>query len=68
MAEHGSFPSYELTGDTEVEGDENRFTARVVHEGQILGQGVGRTKRGAEFEAARMALANRPDPNEAKSP
>ena len=68
MAEHGSFPSYELTGDTGVEGDEKRFTASVVHEGQILGQGVGRTKRGAEFEAARMALANRPGPSEEKSP
>ena len=67
MAEHGSFPSYELTADTGVEGAENRFTSSVVHEGHVLGQGVGRTKRGAEFEAARMALAARPGLSEAKS-
>ncbi|MEE3326993.1 MAG: ribonuclease III [Myxococcota bacterium] len=59
MAEHGTFPRYELISDTGVEGAENRFTSSVIHEGETLGQGVGRTKRGAEFEAARTALAHR---------
>lgn len=57
MAEHGSFPTYELISDTGVEGSEDRFTSRVIHCDRTLGQGVARTKRGAEFEAARQALA-----------
>ena len=57
MAESGSFPSYELISDSGIEGAENRFTSNVIHEGRTLAQGVGRTKRGAEFEAARAALA-----------
>lgn len=65
MAESGSFPTYELVADTGVEGADNRFTSSVVHQGQTLGQGVGRTKRGAEFEAARMVLAKREESREA---
>ena len=68
MARFGAFPRYELIGDSEVEGAEERFTSRVFLHEETLGTGVGRTKRGAEFEAARRALevlsgTEEPDPS-----
>ncbi len=56
MARFGDFPRYELIADSEIEGAEERFTSRVFLHQETLGTGVGRTKRGAEFEAARRAL------------
>ena len=38
-----------------VEGAEARFAARVLVCGEVYGRGMGRTKRAAEFEAARAA-------------
>lgn len=55
MARYGEFPSYEMESDTGEEGDDHRFTARVTIQGETYGRGVGRTKRAAEFEAARAA-------------
>ncbi len=50
---HGELPRYELTED----GPEHAkvFTARVSVAGQLLGDGVGRTKKEAEQGAARQA-------------
>lgn len=56
MAEHGVFPTYRLLSDSEVEGHEERFTVEALHDGQRLGQGIGRTKRAAERQAAARAL------------
>ncbi len=58
MARHGEFPHYELLRDTEIEGDENRFTTRAVVGEKDWGMGSGRTKRAAEFAAARAGLAS----------
>jgi len=57
MARIGEFPAYRLVEDSQVEGDENRFTVEVVLQGQALAEGVGRTKRAGEREAAAGALA-----------
>lgn len=58
MASHGEFPTYRLAADNEVEGDDARFKVEVLLRGQTLGEGIGRTKRGAERRAARRALKN----------
>jgi len=55
MARHGEFPDYELEFDSGIEGDEERFGSRVLVCGEVYGRGVGRTKRAAEFKAARAA-------------
>lgn len=55
MARHGEFPAYEIESDSGIEGGENRFSSRVLIQGEVYGRGVGRTKRGAEFEAAEIA-------------
>lgn len=57
MAQHGEFPRYELHDDSGIEGDDQRFTVRALVRGDELSQGVGRSKRAAEFEAADRALA-----------
>ncbi len=59
MAEVGAFPTYDLVGDSGVEGDDRRFEMAVRSEGRELARGIGRTKRAAEKEAARAALARR---------
>ncbi len=64
MAQYGAFPRYELTSDTAIEGAEERFTSRVFLDDVTLGTGTGRTKRGAEFEAARRALEALPAPED----
>jgi ribonuclease-3 len=56
MARFGEFPTYALEADSGVEGDERRFTVSVRVQGEAWAEGVGRSKRAAEFEAARRAL------------
>ncbi len=58
MAVEGEFPSYRLLADSEIEGDEKRFTVEVVVQKRALARGVGRTKRAAERLAAEDALAD----------
>ena len=58
MAREGEFPAYRLKRDSEIEGDDGRFTIEVSSKGTVLAEGVGRTKRGAEKAAARAALAD----------
>jgi len=57
MARHQTFPCYETVHDTGVENDEQRFTVSVSLEGEVWGEGRGRTKRDAEQRAAAGALA-----------
>lgn len=57
MREVGEFPSYRLTNDSGIEGDDVRFSVEVVSKGEVLGRGTDRTKRRAEKAAAREALA-----------
>jgi ribonuclease-3 len=59
MATVGEFPSYRLVRDSEVEGDDERFTIEVASQGTVLAQGTGRTKRAAQKGAARAALEHR---------
>jgi len=59
MKEVGSFPTYKMTGDSGVEGDDLRFEIDVCSDGVVLASGIGRTKRAAEKAAARTALAAR---------
>jgi ribonuclease-3 len=56
MAQFGQFPRYDCVGDTEIEGDEERFTVRVLVEGEDWGRGTARSKRRAERGAAERAL------------
>ncbi|MEZ4340855.1 MAG: putative dsRNA-binding protein [Sandaracinaceae bacterium] len=57
MASVGVFPSYRVVGDSGIEGDDRRFTIEVVLRGEPLARATERTKRAAEREAARIALA-----------
>lgn len=59
MASEGEFPSYRLIRDSQIEGDDARFTVEVEQSGIGLAQGTGRTKRAAERRAAARALALR---------
>ena len=59
MATQGSFPTYECIGDSGIEGDEIRFTVRVLFNGESLGEGSSRSKRSAERIAAEAALERR---------
>ncbi len=56
MAEVGEFPTYRLVADSGIEGDDARFGVEVRLRGERLAEGVGRTKRAAEREAATQAL------------
>jgi ribonuclease-3 len=56
MASRGEFPTYRLTRDSAIEGDDQRFEVEVVLCGESLASGVGRTKRAAERTAAAVAL------------
>ena len=56
MARHGEFPTYVLLHDSEGEGDEARFTVAAEVLGDRVSEGVGRSKRAAEFAAATRAL------------
>lgn len=57
MAAAGCFPDYRVVADSGVEGDDRRFTVEVTLRGEALAQATDRTKRAAEREAARIALA-----------
>ena len=61
----GEFPTYRLTNDTGVEGDDARFSVEVVSKGEVLAVGTDRTKRRAEKTAARQALTRVPEDGEA---
>ncbi|MDP6978341.1 MAG: ribonuclease III [Myxococcota bacterium] len=56
MAETGGFPSYACIHDSEVDGDDARFTVQVEIGGEPWGEGVARSKRLAERGAATVAL------------
>lgn len=57
MAAAGCFPDYRVVADSGVEGDDRRFTVEVTLRGEPLAEATDRTKRAAEREAARIALA-----------
>jgi ribonuclease-3 len=59
---HAAFqktPRYRTVGDSGGEEDEERFTVEVALGEEVLGRGVGRSKRSAERAAAAAALARR---------
>jgi ribonuclease-3 len=53
-------PRYTPVSDSGVENDERRFQVEVRVEGEVWGQGTGRTKRAAERAAAEDALRRVP--------
>ena len=55
-AERGVTPSYRLLDDSGIENDERRFRVEVRILDEAWGEGVGRTKRAAETEAAEEGL------------
>ena len=65
MAAEGEFPSYRVVEDSQVEGDDMRFTVEVFVRGHALARGMGRTKRAAERLAAKKALEKWPSNSEA---
>jgi len=67
MAVEGEFPSYRVVLDSEVEGDDLRFTVEVFVRDRALARGQGRTKRAAERLAAKEALEDWPHDEEARS-
>jgi ribonuclease-3 len=56
QARYHCVPTYHDVSDTGVENDEGRFAVEVRIGDEAFGRGVGRTKRGAEREAATAAL------------
>ena len=56
MAAEGEFSNYRLLRDSGVEGDDERFRVEVRLREASLAEGVGRTKRAAERNAAESAL------------
>jgi ribonuclease-3 len=60
MSVVGEFPSYRVVEDSQVEGDDQRFTVEVRVRGEALARGIGRTKRAAERLAAEEALTDWP--------
>ncbi len=56
MAETGAFPVYECVGNSEVDGDDNRFTIQVLVGDERWGEGTARSKRRAQQIAATVAL------------
>jgi ribonuclease-3 len=57
-AERKLTPSYRLLADSDEQGAEDRFRVAVEVAGEVFGEGTGRTKQGAESDAARQALAS----------
>jgi ribonuclease-3 len=57
MARFGIFPNYECIGDSQIEGDGDRFTMQVTIEGRSYGQGRAQNKRQAERAAALDAFS-----------
>lgn len=64
MAGEGEFPTYRVVSDSQIEGDEERFTVEVLLRGNPLASGVGRTKRAAERLAAEAGLSDWPSEHE----
>lgn len=58
MSVVGEFPTYRVVADSQVEGDDQRFTVEVQVRGEALARGIGRTKRAAERLAAQEALTD----------
>ncbi len=56
QARYHCVPTYHDIADTGVENDEARFAVEVRIGDEVFGRGIGRTKRGAEREAATTAL------------
>lgn len=56
MAEKTILPVYECVADTEINGDENRFTVETRLDGETWGEGTAGSKRKAEQRAAAQAL------------
>lgn len=50
-----SLPIYEVIGE-EGPQHEKRFIVQVTHQGQVLGEGTGLSKKEAQIEAARQAI------------
>ncbi len=65
MAVEGEFPSYRVAADSQIEGDEMRFTVEVFVRDRALARGIGRTKRAAERLAAKNALEAWPSDSQA---
>lgn len=58
MACAGRLPRYRVAADNGIEGDGQRFTVEVLVADEVLACASDRTKRAAEREAARRALAS----------
>ena len=56
MARTGAFPIYECTGNSEIEGDELRFTVQVLVGDESWGEGTARSKRRAQQIAATVVV------------
>jgi ribonuclease-3 len=67
MADRGIFPTYLCVGNTEIDGDENRFTVQVQIDEKVRGEGIARSKRLAERNAAIAALADMGGDGESQS-
>lgn len=63
MAACGVFPTYRVVTDSGIDGDDRRFTVEVLLRGDPLACATDRTKRAAEREAARAALARVESPD-----
>jgi len=59
MAEFGEFPSYQIAGDSGIEGHERRFTVSLSVQGEEWARASGRSKRVAERAAAEQAFVQR---------
>jgi ribonuclease-3 len=59
MSRFGAFPRYRVVHDSEVEGDESRFTVEVLLDEVAVARGTGRSKRLAEKQAADAACEKR---------
>ncbi|MGE5658921.1 MAG: ribonuclease III [Actinomycetota bacterium] len=56
QAQYKMLPQYKVTETGRIHGDEERFTAEVWLQGQLLGQGKGRSIKAAEQAAAQSAF------------
>ncbi len=62
QAQRRTTPSYRVRSDSGQDGDAGRFVVEVCVAEEVLGEGRGRTKRGAEQAAAEAALARLGEP------
>jgi ribonuclease-3 len=51
----GEIPRYSVTVDPKAT-EEERFVSKVYHRGEFLGEGMGRSKKRAQEDAAQKAL------------